>query len=402
MRRTGDLKLMQELNRSIILDTIRKQGPISRSDIAKQINISPTTVTSAVSELISEGVVREDGVGISNGGRKPVLLRFNPHAKYVIGVSLNNSAIKISEMNLEGSILRKEVYPTNGTEGMAVITLMLDIIEGFLESKDNLDSCEGISIITPGIVDSVNGIIAYNNKLKLFDIRLKEMVEERFSLPAFMDNDTNAFVLAENFFGSFGHYKDLVYITIGDGVGSGIMVNGKIIRGFKGSAGELGHTTIVKGGLKCECGNEGCLENYVNWPAVYSKIVSALMTTRRETALRDSIENDFSRITPSVFVSALNEGDVICLDIMEEIAGHISAGIVNAIHFLNPEVIILSGDIVQENRILLEMIRNRVSMHVIPILKDEMNIQPTSLGLEFELMGAAAVLLQEKYQFSIT
>ncbi|PFP27647.1 transcriptional regulator [Bacillus sp. AFS073361] len=401
MRRTGDLKLMQELNRSIILDTIRKHGPISRSDIAKLINISPTTVTSAVNELINEGVVREDGIGTSNGGRKPVLLRFDPNTKYIIGVSISNSFIKISEMNLEGNILRKEIHSTNYQQGEEIINLTLTIIQQFLHSMENLEDCEGISIITPGIVDARRGIISYNTKLKLYDIPLKEMAEKRFGLPTYLDNDTNAFVLAENYFGSFGQYKDLVYITIGDGVGSGIMLNGKIIRGYKGSSGELGHTSIVKGGQKCECGNEGCLENYVNWPAIYSKIVTALMSRGKETIIKDLVGEDLNRITPAVFVQALKEGDPLCLQILDEIVSHLASGIINTIHLLNPEVIILSGEIVQESDLFVDLLKSCVSKKVIPILKEEVNIQPTSLGAEFEMLGAAAIILQEKYQFTI-
>ena len=401
MRRTGDLKLMQELNRSIILDTIRKHGPISRSDIAKLINISPTTVTSAVNELINEGVVREDGIGTSNGGRKPVLLRFDPNTKYIIGVSISNSFIKISEMNLEGNILRKEIHSTNYQQGEEIINLTLTIIQQFLHSMENLEDCEGISIITPGIVDARRGIISYNTKLKLYDIPLKKMVEQRFGLPTYLDNDTNAFVLAENYFGSFGQYKDLVYITIGDGVGSGIMLNGKIIRGYKGSAGELGHTSIVKGGQKCECGNEGCLENYVNWPAIYSKIVTALMSRGKETMIKELVGEDLNRITPAVFVQALKEGDLLCLQILDEIVSHLASGIINTIHLLNPEVIILSGEIVQESDLFVDLLKSCVSKKVIPILKEEVNIQPTSLGAEFEMLGAAAIILQEKYQFTI-
>lgn len=401
MRRTGDLKLMQELNRSIILDTIRKEGPISRSDIAKLINISPTTVTSAVNDLIQEGYVREDGVGFSSGGRKPVLLRFNPNTRFIIGISISNSSIKISEMNLEGCINRKEIHSTNFSQGQDMIHLIIQIIKQFLESKENLQWCEGISIITPGIVDAKNGIISYNSKLKLYDIPLKQMVEDEFGLPTFLDNDTNAYVLAENYFGSFKKYKDLVYITIGDGVGSGIMYNGQIIRGYKGSSGELGHTTIVRGGLKCECGNEGCLENYINWPAIYSKVVTALMTRGKETIIRNLIDGDINRVTPAVFVKALNEGDRLCYEIMEEIVSHLSTSITNIIHLLNPEVIILSGEIVQENSIFIDLLNKTVSKRVIPILKDEVNIQPTSLEAEFEMLGAASVILQEKYQFTI-
>lgn len=401
MQRTGDLKFIQELNRSIILDSIRKKGPISRSEIAKNINISPTTVTSAVNELINEGLVFEDGVGSSSGGRKPVLLRFNPSTHSIIGVSITNSFIKIADMNLEGTITRKEVHSTNQCRGQDIIQLIVDVIQQFLTGKTDLENCQGISIITPGIVDAKNGVISYNSKLNLYDIPLKKLIEAKTSLPTFIDNDANAFVLAENYFGLFSKYKDLLYITIGDGVGSGIMVNGSIFRGYKGSAGELGHTTVVQGGMRCECGNKGCLENYVNWPAIYSKMVSAVLTKGRDTVVKQWVSHDFSKIKPSIFVDAVNQKDELCIEIMEEIVIHLSTAITNFVHLFNPEAIILSGGIIQDNPLLVESINQKVSGQVIPILRGEVNVQTTSLGSEFELLGAASVLLHGKFQFQL-
>ncbi|MDC3417522.1 ROK family transcriptional regulator [Aquibacillus salsiterrae] len=401
-QRTGDLKLIQELNRSIILDTIRKKGPISRSEIAKKIDLSPTTVTSAVNDLINEQLVYEDGVGSSSGGRKPVLLRFNPSAYSIVVVSISNSYIKIGDMDLEGKINRKEVYPTNQAQGEEIVQFVLMVINQFIDTKIDLERCQGISIITPGIVDSDKGIISYNSKLNLYNIPLKELVEENTNLPAFVDNDVNAFVLAENYFGQFSQYRDLLYITIGEGVGSGIMVNRAIFRGFKGSSGELGHTSIVQGGIRCECGNQGCLENYVNWPSIYSKIVSAIMTKGRTTLIKDIVGNDLSKIKPKVFVEAVNKKDGLAIEILEDVTNHLSVAITNTMHLFNPEVVILSGDIVQDNLHFLDKIRKTVSGSVIPILKQDVNIQSTSLGTEFELLGAAAVLLHGKFQFQIT
>jgi predicted NBD/HSP70 family sugar kinase len=401
-QRTGDLKLIQELNRSIILDTIRKNGPVSRSEIAKLIDISPTTVTSAVVDLIQEGLVCEDGVGSSSGGRKPVLLRFNPDSHSIIGVSITNSSIKIADMNLEGEILRKEIHPTNLCQGQDMIQLILNVVDQFLAKKINIELCHGISVITPGIVDAERGIISYNSKLNLYDVPLKDLIEERTKLPAFIDNDANAFVLAENFFGLFSKFKDLLYITIGDGVGSGLMVNGSIYRGFLGSSGELGHTSVVSGGVKCGCGNKGCLENYVNWPTIYSQIISAMMTKGHDTIMKEMVSNEMSKITPHVFVQAVNQEDELALEIMEDVVNHLAIAITNTVHLFNPEVIILSGDIVQGNPLFLKSIHEQVKRKVIPILKDNINIQSTSLGSEFELLGSAAVILHGKFKFQIS
>ncbi|MFD1174489.1 winged helix-turn-helix domain-containing protein [Oceanobacillus picturae] len=132
MRRTGDLKLIQELNRSIILDMIRKDGPLSRSEIAKRSNLSPTTVTTAVNDLIQDRLVSERGTGVSNGGRKPILLQFSPDNHYIIGISISNSKITIAEMNLEARIRCKEVYSTRGHTGEHVISYLLELIEYFI------------------------------------------------------------------------------------------------------------------------------------------------------------------------------------------------------------------------------------------------------------------------------
>jgi len=401
VQRTGDLKLIQELNRSIILNTIRKKGPISRSQVAKSLKISPTTVTSAVNDLIRSGMVIEDGVGHSSGGRKPVLLRFNPNQHSIIGISITNSYIKIADMDLEGKILRKKIHSVNHLQGNDIILFLMDSLEQFVAENDRLAFCEGISIITPGIVDSNTGMICYNTKLKLYDIPLRDMVESKFNLPTYLDNDVNAFALGEYYFGSFSSYKDIMYLTIGDGVGLGLMINGTVYRGFKGSSGEIGHTTVVPGGTKCECGNNGCLENYVNWPAIYSNIVSSILTKGRDTVIKQLIHNDIRKITPEIFIEAINLNDKLSMEILEEIISYLSIAISNTIHLLNPELIIISGEVVQDNPLFITKIREKLSHMVIPILKSEINIQSTSLGSNFDLLGAASVILQGKFRFQL-
>lgn len=401
MQRTGDLKLIQELNRSIILEVIRKQGPISRSQIAKVLSISPTTVTAAVSDLLIREVVIEHGIGHSSGGRKPVLLRFNPASRSVIGVSISTSYIKIAEMDMEGSILHKKIHSTDHKEGDGFIQLVLECLGNFIKQYVDVERCEGVAIISPGIIDSDMGRIVYNSKIKLYDIDLKQMVEERWGLRTYLENDVNAYVIAEKNLGAFSGYKNILYLTVGDGVGSGILIDGSIYRGKSGSAGEIGHTTVIQGGIKCECGNTGCLENYINWPAVYSKIVSAILTKGRDTLLRNRIANDLNSITPELFVESINQHDQMCIEILEETINYLSIALTNSIHLLNPEIIIVSGKIVEDNPLFLKMINEKVKGRIMPALRGDLKIQTTSLGPNFDLMGAAAIILQGIYKFQL-
>jgi len=400
MQRTGNLKLIQELNRSIILKTIRHHGPISRSEIAKRNKISPTTVSTAVRKLLQQGLVCEASVGESSGGRKPILLQFSPESRFIIGVALTNSSIKIAEMDLEAKVHKQKIFPIYNLTGELVIDYFLKSIGQFLEEYSDLEKCLGISIVSPGIIDVEKGIIYENTKLKLKDIPLKEMVEKKFRLKTWLENDANAIALAEKQFGAYRKFKNLVYITIGDGVGAGIIVNGSIFRGSNGGTGEFGHTSIDRNGIYCDCGNKGCLENYVSWPAIYSKL-SSLITQGKHTIVLELAKGDIEKVTPNIFINALEKDDQLAKEIMEEVAKYLTTGIVNLVNLLNPDVIIFGGKVAYNNRFLLSRLKEMVFEQALPILTNQLKICPTSLGEDFRVIAAATIPLQEIFHFSV-
>jgi len=401
MQRTGDLKLIQELNRSIILKTIRHYGPISRSEIAKKNKISPTTVTAAVRKLLQQGLVCEDGVGVSTGGRKPVLVRFSSDSKFIIAVAITNSSIKIAEMNLEAKVRRQKVFPVYNLTGKLVIDYFLKSIGQFLEEYSDLTKCIGISIISPGIINVDKGIIYENTKLKLKNIPLKEMVEKQFKLKAWLENDANAIALAEKRFGAYRKFKNLIYITIGDGVGAGIIVNGSIFRGCRGGAGEVGHTSIDRNGIPCDCGNTGCLENYISWPAICSKVLSSV-AQGKHTMMLELVKGDINRVTPSIFRDALKKNDQLAKEIMKDTAAYLATGMVNLVNLLNPDIIILGGKVAYDNQFLLSQVKKLVFQKALNILTDKLEICPTSLEKDFRIIAAATIPLHEIFHFSIS
>ncbi|OFW54813.1 MAG: transcriptional regulator [Actinobacteria bacterium RBG_13_35_12] len=401
MQKTGNLKLIQELNRSIILKTIRHYGPISRSEIAKRNKISPTTVTAAVRKLLQQGLVFEDGVGASSGGRKPILIRFSPESRFVFGVAITNSSIKIAEMNLEAKVRRQKVFPIYNLTGKLVTDYLLKSIGQFLEKYSDLTKCIGISIVSPGIIDVDKGIIYENTKLKLKDIPLKEMVEKQFKLKTWLENDANAIALAEKRFGAYRKFKNLIYITIGDGVGAGIIVNGSIFRGCRGGAGEVGHTSIDRNGIPCDCGNTGCLENYVSWPAICSKVLFSV-AQGKPTMMSELVKGDISRITPSIFRDALKKNDQLAKEIMKDTAAYLATGMVNLVNLFNPDIIILGGKVAYDNQFLLSQVKKLVFKQALTILTNKLEICSTSLREDFRMIAAATIPLQEIFHFSIS
>lgn len=403
MQRTGDLKLIQELNRSIILKTIQNYGPISRSEIAKKNKISSTTVTAAVKKLIKQGLVYEEGVGKSSGGRKPILIKFSSDSKFIVAVAITNSYIKIAETNLEAKIKRQEIYSVNKLTGGEFIDYLLGSISKFLKvySKSDFKKCVGISITSPGIISVDKAVIHENTKLKLKNIPLKAIVEKKFKLKVWLENDTNAIVLAEKRFGKYKNLKNLVYITIGDGVGAGIIVNGHIFRGHSGGTGEFGHTSIDMNGVICDCGNRGCLENYINWSAVYSKILASV-ENGRDTIMMELSKGDIKKVTPYIFREALDKNDKLAKEIMAGTAEYLGAGIVNLVNMLNPDVIILGGKLAYNNYFLISEVKKIVFKQALDIMTDKLEICSISLGKDFRMIASAAIPLKEIFHFYVS
>ncbi|MCR2823468.1 ROK family transcriptional regulator [Lederbergia panacisoli] len=400
LKRTGDLQLIKELNKSIILDVIRKNGPISRAEIAKKINISPTTVTSAVSDLISDLLVVEGGTGESSGGRKPILVQLNPDICFLIGVAIDASKITIAELNLNAKVKRKEVHTLDENVELDLSAELIKMIDHFFNKCSNLNNCLGISITIQGIVDSEKGVVAYNPKLKIHNLPLKSAIEEAFHIPTYIDNDTNGSLLAEKGFGHYQQSKNLIYVTIGDGVGASMLLNDSIFRGFHGGAGEFGHTTIDYKGSTCNCGNVGCLENYVSWHAIYSRIVFEIKAGK-DSLLVEEVEGNLSNITPDLFRKAIYDGDVLANSILEDVAFYLGTGLVNLIHLFNPERIILGGDLAFENPLLIKKVNDHISQFALQTHTHNVEVFPSSFGNESEVVGSASLLLHELFHFTL-
>lgn len=397
--RTGDAKLIRELNKTIILDIIRKKGPISRAEISKIVQISPTTVASCINALMKDSLVMESGTGISSGGRKPILVQLNPNDRFLIGVAVNASKITIAAFNLYANVQKKITHSLQNETYSDLSDFLITLLQDFLEDFDQKEDCLGISITFQGIVDADKGVVVYNPKLNMSNVSLKDKMEEALHIPTYIDNDTNGSLLAEKGYGHYQQAKNLIYVTIGDGVGASVLVNDAIYRGYLGGAGEFGHTTINFNGPICECGNIGCLENYVSWQTIQSRMEEEMASGKKSTMSMWLKDNE--QLTIEKFQQAVLQEDPLALAILDDVAFYLGIGLVNLINLFNPEKIIVGGELANDNPYFIRKLNEFVLKHSLETHTEKFAILPSSFGADSEVIGAASVLLHDLFHSTI-
>ncbi|MEA1964798.1 MAG: ROK family transcriptional regulator, partial [Candidatus Aerophobetes bacterium] len=266
-------------------NTILNYEPVSRTKIARFTELSLSTVSNIVASLIKRGLVQEVGEDKSRGGRKPIMLKLNPEAGLVIGIKIGLDGIVAALVNLKGTILCQITSPAPAKESKkvvieSVVNVIWDLIE---EARVDFGQVIGCGIGVSGLVDNRRGVLLYSAILGWENIQFKELLEKEFNIPVFVDKDVNALALGEKRYGAARGINNFVCITVGTGIGAGIVLNGEIYHGSSGGAGELGHTIIDKNGPLCYCGKQGCLEAFSSDYFIIKEAKKALIEGKKNT-----------------------------------------------------------------------------------------------------------------------
>jgi glucokinase len=224
-------------------------------------------------------------------------------------------------------------------------------------------------------------------------IPLAEYLKQKVNVPVIITNDANAAAMGEMIFGGARGMKDFIVLTLGTGLGSGIVVNGEVVYGHTGFAGELGHTVIVPGGRECGCGRRGCYETYASASGLVRSVLNLLSERREESAFRDLPP---SELTSKMIVEEAVKGDRIALEAINYTAEKLALGIINAITFSSPEAVFLFGGLVKAGEMLLAPVRNYVDQNVMPIFRGSVKILPSGISeANAAVLGAAALAWNE-------
>ncbi|HHW11091.1 MAG TPA: ROK family protein [Firmicutes bacterium] len=393
---TGNSDLIKQVNRSLVLDLIRQRGPISKADVKQITGLNFTTVTNAVKDLISQGLVQEIGYGTSSGGRRPMLLTLNPEARYVIGCHLQSTELIVGLYDLVGRLLYSESHsklPADTPE-MVVDRIRTGMYNLLAKAEVDIKKVEGMGVAAPGPLDAENGVLyTPPNMLGWHNVPLKQMLEQATGVPVFVDKDGNAAAVGEVWFGKGKGVRNLIFIIVDDGIGAGIVVHGQLYRGSNTGAGEIGHITIDLDGPRCSCGNYGCLEAIASGFALVRKAGEAI---RRGAT--SQLTPHLNNITLSQLLTAADAGDKLACDLLEECGRLLGIAIANVVNMYNPELIVLGGKLIQHSPLVFHRAQELAHNRAFSVLAEKVRIIPATLGDKYLLAGAAALVFTHLFR----
>lgn len=397
--KTGSLKLVQEINRSVVLNLIKDKGPLSRADISRITKLTRSTISSIVSYLIKKNLVKETGLSSSGVGRKGILLKLNPKAYYVVGVDLGTLNTIAVVVDLEGKIMERVEHPTNSerSKDKVIERLKAVIHEVITASNINIQKIAGIGLAVPGLVDSKKGIMLITPNFGWRNTPIGEILEKEFHTPIFIDNNNNVMALGEAEFGIAQGVRNFVCINVGMGIGSGIVINGELYRGETESTGEIGHTTVDYNGPKCSCGNYGCLEVMAAAPAIAKRAVKAVKEGKK-TLISELVNSNLDEISAAIVAEAANKGDKLAQEIIEKTGEYLGTGIANIINLFNPQMVIIGGGVAQAGDLIFNPLKKTMEKRAFPVPAKVAKIVASSLGRDCTVIGAATLVLKKTFK----
>ncbi|MBI9063630.1 MAG: ROK family transcriptional regulator [Marinilabiliaceae bacterium] len=397
----GSAEYINRLNKIKVLNLIRETGEISRAEIVKETGLSAPTITRIVDSLINnEKLAFQIGIGTSKGGRPPVIVSFNGEDSYVIGIDWGRTHIFGILSNLNGDVLVEEdlrIETTNGFD--ADLNRLVSLIEGLI-AKSGIDKSKlhGIGVAAAGFINKRNDIIEYSPNFKWEGVDIKKPVIRHFKVPVIVDNVSRVMAQGELMYGIGEKYKDFIFINVGYGIGSGIIMNGLPFYGFDGMAGEIGHNRIIgtiAGGIECSCGKLDCLECYSSGRGI------AKIAMKQKQFYPHSTLNQIENISTELIAEAARKGDEFAIYLFYQAADYLGLAIASVANTFNPAAIVLGGKVMQSGPFFQERIRSVFNREIIQQPTRRIELLHSQLGNEAAVKGAISLIINEILNFRV-
>ena len=314
----------------------------------------------------------------------------------VLAIDLGGTKIIAAIISDKGQVMAREYYLTLAEEGpQPVIGRVLSAIDHLLDSRNmDLSELHSISLATAGAIDIDKGLVTLSPKLPgWYNVPLRDIVKDKHRINTFLINDASAAALGEYYFGAGRGVNNLILITLGTGIGGGVIINGKLYSGPCGSAGEIGHTTIDVNGPRCSCGNVGCLEMLASGTAVAQEAIKRI-SQGEKSSLVEIVGGKVGDITAEAVGVAAKDGDSLALEVILRAATYLGVGMVNVVNIFNPEMIIVGGGMAQMGDLLLNTARQVVKERAFTLSAQSVRIVTAQLGDNAGVLGAAVFARQ--------
>lgn len=379
---TGNQQLVKQINKTLVLETILNEAPISRADISQKVGLNKGTVSALVNELLKDQLILESGPGESSGGRRPVILLFNKRAGYSIGIDLGVNYILGVLTDLKGNIVAEVNHKLTVRSYEHVFPILRSVISDLVHAAPPSHyGIIGIGIGVPGLVNHDGEILIAPN-LGWKNIHLKKEIEANFSVPVIIENEANAGAYGEKLNGAGKDFNNVIYISAGIGIGVGIILKGELFYGIHGFSGEAGHMIVQVNGKECSCGSRGCWELYAS--------EKALLEEARRLKLAGVTEETLSI---ELLLDMANSGNKEVIDLFNSIGMYLGTGINNLINIFNPERIIIGNRLAMAKDWLEKPIKKFISSHTMKYHQQDLTISFSKLTTHSAAIGVSALMI---------
>ena len=373
-------QLIRQINKAAVLRLIRELAPVSRTDLVDAASLSPATVSGITAELLGDGYIIEHDTGKSTGGRRPIPLTINREAGLAIGIKLTEQQIILVVTDFRGSVVERHNTPLGQRDPDSVVATITAEVAAVQERQQGR-RVFGIGLGLAGAIDRPSGYCRFSPFLNWRDVPLRSLLEARTGLPVVIENDVGTLTIAERWFGAGAGERDFIVVTLGRGIGLGMILDGHPYRGARGQGGEFGHTTIAPDGPLCTCGKRGCLEAIAGETAILQ-------------ATRDVLGTD---LTLAEAASLARSGQLAIREVFAGAGAALGLGLANLVNLLNPTLIIVSGEGAQTLDLVSDAMQQALDRHCFDGLLDDLRFDVDRWGDEAWAQGAASLLLEELF-----
>jgi glucokinase-like ROK family protein len=393
-KRGADRTVMREVNRSLVLRTVRGGGPVSRASIARLTTLGKPTVSAIVEELITEGLVREVGTGSTAtvGGRPPILLEFNADSQLLVGVHIGARLTTIAIADANGNEIRRRQLPTPTADAQDTLARVV------AEIRAGVAGCGGrtlsaVGVVLPGLTDFHTGVCLLAPNLGWRDVPVGATLAQALDAPVYVHNAGQAATVAEHLEGAGVGSDELALLYAGTGLSAGVLSGGRLFHGVSGTAGEIGHCRVPGVTELCTCGKVGCLETVASGRAIVRHARQA-MAAGAVSTLANHQELDAAAVA-----AAARHGDAVGAAAIDAVGHHLGIAASWLINAYNPSVIIIGGGLAAIGEALLAPLRAAVNDFALGPALRAVEIRVSALGADAEVRGAVLLARQRSETF---